>query len=917
VVRSYLLVQLTSRRSVRGHAALPARGAELSFSSTDNLAEQIEHSASMPLIVAADAAGPSLKKLRAEWPAGTAAVWYAGDLAYLFDLAEAANLVELAGLAQAALARLEALDDDLLAHLCLLAQEQAAQHRLGFLVDELYRRHDPLSIPAAGEVDLARYFPPSRELGTLARQELPSDLLERVFSARESLSQAFDRYEDRPQQLEMCQAVERALAESLPLVVEAGTGVGKSLAYLLPLAVHSAQTGQLCLISTNTLNLQQQLIEQDIPRLRRILDTLDLRITLLKGREHYLCLKRLKDTWLRANPANRQRVGEGGLLSEGALLFLIRLLLQYADKADLDFSDVPSAPGLWQARRQQLLRSIDCRFQTCLGDRCELKGQCHFFSRRAAAQSSHLVITNHALVFSLYNPTDNEADNIVNRSSVIVFDEAHNLQSVITNQNTLELSNQMPVDLGNRLLEILSNEGLRKRLTLDPGSVDEVWREKLAQIQTWAAELGSWIKLSVEIRSQVDQLLAQAAEKGHLSGEGRAQLTPPTATGGQTQVIGLLARLAARLQAVIEQMLALGSALKLIFGDEESDLYIDDDVLQMELQSVLMDLLDANSALANWQPEDVESITWFNCELTGDEPAWEYKTAPLDVGPTFQSLLAAKECTILCSATLTVAGRFDFLQESLGFNEATTGMTTWLQLSSPFDYQAQSRLYIATDLASPTGYSRETYLAQLEQVVAGVCRIFPRGVLVLFNSYRDLNHIAEHLPFHVDDERILVQGVSGTRAEIAERFRTSGDKVLLATRSFWEGFDVAGEALSCVVLAKLPFANFKDPIHAGRQQAIEAGGGDSFRHYSLPLAAMQLKQGFGRLIRTTTDKGCVFLLDSRAARANYGKVFLKSLPDPTVFTGGYQDCLDDAGEFMAKAFAPAEADEKQASEEPA
>jgi len=182
--------------------------------------------------------------------------------------------------------------------------------------------------------------------------------------------------------------------------------------------------------------------------------------------------------------------------------------------------------------------------------------------------------------------------------------------------------------------------------------------------------------------------------------------------------------------------------------------------------------------------------------------------------------------------------------------------------------------------------------------VVGVSRLFSRGVLVLFNSWRDLTHLAERLPEKIDAERILAQGTSGSREQIADRFRREGDKVLLATRSFWEGFDVAGEALTCVVLAKLPFANFKDPIHAGRQRAIEAEGGDSFRQYSLPLAAMQLKQGFGRLIRSTQDYGCVFLLDSRAARANYGRVFLDSLPSPQLVTGSYQECLDAAREFM-------------------
>jgi len=585
-------------------------------------------------------------------------------------------------------------------------------------------------------------------------------------------------------------------------------------------------------------------------------------------------------------------------MNEEALLLLFRLVLHHAGNPDTDFSSVPSPAGLRQQTRGRLLRSLDCRFQTCLGDRCEYKAQCRFFAQRAEALASNIVITNHALVFSLYNPMDADADNLVTRSSAIVFDEAHNLESAITNQNTLELSHVTPVDLGNRLLSVLETDAIRKRLALDPHSISETWREHFQQIRQLAGELPDLIKLSVEVREQVNRLIMQAADKGHIWLSTSSQLTPPTATSGQRQVLDLLAKLAARMHAVIDRWRMLASALREVFINEDSDLFIDDDYFQMELQSLSIDIIEASLALANWRPEDTESITWFNCTEQDGEPSWDYKTAPLDVGPVFQGLLNSTECVVLCSATLTVSDKFDYLQESLGFDPATVGQAHWLKLESPFDYQRQSRLLIATDLVPPTGATRDEYLVQLEQVVHGVGQIFGRGVLVLFNSYRDLNHIADRLSLLEDDDRLLVQGLSGTRAEIADRFRLSGDKVLLATRSFWEGFDVAGEALSCVVLAKLPFANFKDPIHAGRQRAIDAEGGDSFKRYSLPLAAMQLKQGFGRLIRTTTDRGCVFLLDSRVAHANYGKVFLESLPDPATFTGGYQDCLEQARRFM-------------------
>jgi ATP-dependent DNA helicase DinG len=406
------------------------------------------------------------------------------------------------------------------------------------------------------------------------------------------------------------------------------------------------------------------------------------------------------------------------------------------------------------------------------------------------------------------------------------------------------------------------------------------------------------VRKAAEIRGQVNSLLSQAAGKGHIGAEDNIQLTPSTASQGQMQVMELLGKLAQRLLVIVERYRETVADMTVLFSDETSDLYIDDVMLQMDVQSLNADLLDAQLALARWRPEDPSSIAWFNCEAGSIDPHWEYKSAPLKVGPVFQALYSGKDCVVLCSATLTVAGSYEYLQASLGYEPAEIGRTRWLSLASPFDYAQQSMLLLATDMATPTGGTRERYLAQLEEVVAGVCEMFEQGVLVLFNSYRDLQHIAARLGVHVDPERMLVQGESGSRAEIADRFRSAGDKVLLATRSFWEGFDVSGEALSCVVLAKLPFANFKDPIHAGRQRAIDAEGGDSFRNYSLPLAAMQLKQGFGRLIRTKRDFGCVFLLDSRAANASYGKVFIETLPGPAIVKGHYRECLSAAQRFM-------------------
>jgi Rad3-related DNA helicase len=904
IYNSYVAIRaflwLDSKRQARGQARIESDGAttDASFDSVDELRELV--GGGTPELIAIGGVHPestAATLILADWHARDAQVWPIADVCYVLGVEPPASFAGLAASAAQAWAKLEEVPSDTLAQAAELAREAGAGARLAWLTAALHQRHDALHQPNPGAVELEAYLPRRVEQETPPRQEIAEDILERVFEAQERIADAFERYEERPQQVQMAQAIAAGLEESRPVVVEAGTGVGKSLAYLIPLAVHSARTGKLCLISTNTINLQQQLVDSDIPRLRQILDLLELKITLMKGRDHYLCVKRLEDTWLKNPQSARQRRERLLKLDTPALLFILRLVLGYPMAQPDDLDALPSPDGLSQSGRGQLTRSLDCAYATCLNDRCPYNASCHFFVRRAAALQSHLVITNHALVFALLQSSDSDSNNIVTKSSVIVFDEAHNLESAITDQYTLEFSNLAAVDLGNRLLELVQHEAISKRLSLSASGAGEEWRDAFERAQDGQRGILRWISAGVEVREQVSRLLDQAAQRGHVDYSFATQLTPPTASEGQAQVLGLLGKLAQRMLVVVAKYRGLAQDLAYLFSQPEGDYYIDDDMLQVDLKALTTDLLAYHMALANWQPSDAGKLTWFNTDLSSTEQSWEYKTAPLEVGAIFQDLLSRKDCLVLCSATLTVAGSFDYLQSSLGFTPEVAGFAAWLKLDSPFDYQRQALLLVGTDMATPTGGSRDAYLTQLETVVLEAADIFPQGVLVLFNSWRDLEHIAERVSLPLE-ERLLIQGQSGPRAQIAERFRREGDRVLLATRSFWEGFDVMGEALQCVVVAKLPFANFKDPIHAGRQRAIDAGGGDSFNNYSLPLAVMQLKQGFGRLIRSATDYGCVFLLDSRAMRARYGKVFIDSLPGPRLKAGRYQDCLAWAREFM-------------------
>jgi ATP-dependent DNA helicase DinG len=893
----FLVAQLKSA-SLSGSARMP--GSELEewdFTSATGMLKHAGGFNDLTLLIAGATDFARQVTIAASWLGDPGSIVYAEDAAYLFDYPLNTSLDSLDALADVMQQRLGEIADDLLTQFVELVSGAGQHSRLGWLQAELTRRFHALNMPESGEVDMKQLHPRRGSANAVAKQHVDPGVLAKLFTARRALEGAFEEYEDRPQQKEMAHAVERALEQKRVAVIEAGTGVGKSLAYLIPLAIHSAQTGELCLISTNTINLQQQLMELDIPRLRRILDMLDIRVTLLKGREHYVCLKRTEELWLRNSAQARTKRAD--LLGGGlpGVLFMLKVLLRTADRHDGDMDSVDSAPGLWQAERQKLTASCDCRYQTCLGDRCEYRGQCHFFARRDESLRSNIVITNHALVFAL-SRSEGDNDNLVSKSSVIVFDEAHNLESAITNQQTLEVTSDRPIDLANRLLQLAQDPKVNNRIHFS--SVGSDFQETLERVQFGEKTLPTWVKTLAEVRGQVESLLRQALERGALQLSESNQLTPATAEGQQRKVLEILGKLAQRFAPILQRMANLAAEMQVLLCTEQCDAFCDDPQVQMDIQSLSLDLNECLYALQNWKPEEAGVITWFNCKLEGDSQ-WEFKTAPLEIGPQFQALAATKESVILTSATLTVANSFDFLKQSLGFTEDISQRADWVKLTSPFDYQEQALMLVATDMDNPTGSSRAAYLDQLEEVVHGVADIFSGGVLVLFNSYRDLNHVADRLGAAGYSERLLIQGYSGSRGEIAEKFRRDGDRILLATRSFWEGFDVAGEALQCVVLAKLPFANFKDPIHAGRQRALDESGGDSFSSYSVPLAAMQLKQGFGRLIRRASDHGCVFLLDSRVAKARYGQTFIASLPGPRLFTGSAADCLKEANEFMKMA----------------
>jgi ATP-dependent DNA helicase DinG len=600
-----------------------------------------------------------------------------------------------------------------------------------------------------------------------------------VFGPDGALAATLPGYEPRPEQTALADAVERALDSDTHLLAEAGTGVGKSLAYLVP----ALASGRRVVVATATKALQEQLLSHDVPAAAAALGR-DVRVAVLKGRQNYLCRRSLHGLGLLG--ADVLRSGSDAALYERILPWIEST--ETGDRAELDIEPPAS---LWA----ELAVGSD----RCSGRRCTFHQVCFAEAARERAAQAELVIANHALYFAdvaLRGRSDGAT--VLPDHDAVVFDEAHRLEE------------SAAAWLGGRV----SAAGLT-RLAAD---VDRACR---------AAEVPVPGRAVDEMLLAGDRLLGAVAPPS-----GRRRLRePPRDT--LMVLAGALARLAAELAGRGEELDALarraaGTAL--------------------ELEACL----DA--------PE-LERVVWA-------EPgalAW----APVDISEPLRTLLwGAGPTAVLVSATLRAGETFAFPRTRLGIDEADE-----LAVGSPYDFREQALLYLPRSLPDPR--DPDAVARAAEEVVA-LCRLSRGRALVLTTSYRALTEIAdrvrERIPYPV-----LVQG-DAPRERLLERFRAEVDSVLVATSTFWQGVDVPGQALSLLVIAKLPFAAPGDPLHEARCERIARDGGDWFRDYALPSAVLQLRQGFGRLIRGHADSGVVAVLDPRLRTRRYGRAFLEALP---------------------------------------
>jgi ATP-dependent DNA helicase DinG len=634
------------------------------------------------------------------------------------------------------------------------------------------------------------------------------------------LSKTHPAYEFRRGQLQMAQAVEEALEERRHLIVEAGTGTGKTLAYLLPVI----RSGKRVIISTGTKNLQEQLFFKDVPALEQALfpeGDRRLSVCYMKGRNNYLCRKKLFDLTDQPVLSGLEEIEHYRAIAAW------EKTTRSGDRAEL--AELPEASAVWH--------KLDARADTCLGQKCKEYDHCFITEMRRKAAESDIVIVNHHLFFAdlaIKLEAEGAPDaGVLPEAGAVIFDEAHELEDIAGNYFGISVSN-LRMDELTRDVEHLMQ------------------REKL-----YTPQISGAIQ-SVRERSQLFFSLLPASE-GRFAFDSRREFLEEN---GEEFI------------ALNQSLNRLGAELEQLPQKPEEVFAISRRAQQLQVQlRFVMENEDPNTVF--WiERRGFRSAGGSRRKSSAEMPEGGrnnvfLQATPIEVGQILRECLWSKlETSVLTSATLAVGGGFEYIRQRLGLDHARE-----LVVPSHFDYESQAILYVPPNLPDPR---TPQFAAEATGVIRRLLEITRGRAFVLFTSYAQMNDIYERL-LGVLDYPMLKQG-DAPKSALLEEFRLTPNAVLFGTSSFWQGVDVQGEQLSCVIIDRLPFAVPSDPVVAARVKAIDASGGNAFFDYQVPSAVITLKQGFGRLIRSLHDRGLLALLDNRILKKQYGRIFVESLP---------------------------------------
>ena len=699
-------------------------------------------------------------------------------------------------------------------------------------------------------------------------------------------------FEARREQLRMLAAICHAFNDSKLALIEAGTGTGKSLAYLLPALSWAVRNKQRVVVSTNTINLQEQLLNKDLPLLERSLP-FKFKAVLMKGRQNYVCLNKVD---------NLEKDGE--YLIETEERAELKSLLQWAHKtrdgSRSDLSIVPK-PSVWE--------KVACESDNCARVRCSFYNNCFFYNARREASAADLLVANHHLLFAdlaVRSETGSYTDAaILPGYSRIILDEAHNVEDVATDYFGTQLSRRGLLQLLGRFYSLREKEKVRERgllpyllakLKVGKGVDLKLYSRIYSHVQNQLLPLRE--RLAGGVSGLFDQLSAYFESfRKEDAAELKVRFTPEILRRPEWSetVLPLVRELVQDLEEFHRRLCRLQEMLDLL-GEKASEAVLSQAV---ELSALTGRIETAASSLGEiFGKEDESKVRWIEMREGKTGKSFILRQVPLNVAGLLRERFFQKfETVVLTSATLTTENRFSYIRERLGLDGVAGGRLVEMMLPSPFDYARQVILAIPVDIPAP---DHPSFAAELGRLVLESIRISEGRALVLFTSYYLLRRTFQELQAGLEAGgiRALMQG-DAPRHRLTEVFKQDKTSVLFATDSFWEGVDVAGEALENVIITKLPFSVPQEPVVEARVEAIQRRGGNPFIEYSVPQAVIRFKQGFGRLIRTRTDRGSIMIFDRRILEKKYGRIFLDSLPPCRRVSGGKGEVFNEVREFFA------------------
>ncbi len=741
----------------------------------------------------------------------------------------------------------------------ILLGKRIEKHGLGFgIISSDGQRINILNSPAkAGEAKL-----------------LQINRIEELISPSGKMNKLHNNYEDRRGQREMLRLVARTYNRGGLALVEAGTGTGKSLAYLIPSVLWAQQNREVSVISTSTINLQQQLVTKDIPLVEKLLGK-KIRWALVKGRNNYISIRRLylamSNDLLLFGTEHSEELREIASWSEETL--------------DGSLSDMAFVPS------QKVWDEVKSDSGVCLGRACPSYQECHYQNARKRVSSAHLLVVNHHILLSDASVKDGNADNteisVLPDYKRLVIDEAHNIEDVATTHFGVRVTTDGIL----RVLQRFSYKGLGLVPSIKNSIADSVISQELVQVKKGLEnELSSSLRFAKE---NLELFLDSVESEIHVFSPGSFYCVPFITT--EVPANSIISKASEQLVSSLEILRnqTIGVRQKLESGTLGIDGMNGRILDLMNLETRLKEITNCLRKIFSGDHQDESHVRWIQWSRRTDRNLRMY-SVPVESGEILRDALFLKMTTlVLTSATLTTQGSFEFIRGKIGLGAKELKLLpekltpTEMTLTSEFDFNNQAILAIPTDFPD-VRTSGDLYHEKTAEAIQEVVSLAKGGVLVLFTSWESLKKVSNLLrESSISGVSLLIQG-EDTRSRLLSKLTLTQQGVLLGVGSFWEGVDVPGSALQTVIIPRLPFSVPTTPVNAARIEQILLNGGNFFKDLLLPTATLKLKQGFGRLIRSSTDRGVVVILDKRMAIQSYGRHMMDSLPPAEVISGPWE-----------------------------